>query len=219
MSPEGVPTPPSETTAQLWAAFGADLRRSLARRAGPRLDPDELLQETFLRAHRSIDRLRDEERAGPWLGRIARSVLVDELRRVRELPEPELANERGALVAGDEGAGEDVEREVARALLRFLPALGEQDQELIREADLEGLPRRELAARHGLGLSALKSRLARARERLARALDACCRVELDRRGGVAGLVRRGTPEPGGCAGADGPRASGCDEDDQPPSCS
>ena len=42
---------------------------------------DDLLGETFLRVQGALDRLRDEERAGAWIGRIARNVWVDALRR------------------------------------------------------------------------------------------------------------------------------------------
>ena len=71
----------SQRVEGLWQAFGDSLRRFFAARgAGPE-QADDLLGETFLRVQGALDSLRDEERAGAWIGRIARNVWVDALRR------------------------------------------------------------------------------------------------------------------------------------------
>jgi RNA polymerase sigma-70 factor (ECF subfamily) len=56
---------------------------------------------------------------------------------------------------------------------------------------VEGITQAEAARRLGLSVSGMKSRVQRARARLRAVVDACCRVELDRRGGVVAYEPRG----------------------------
>ena len=56
--------------------------------------------------------------------------------------------------------------------------------EVLRESELRRTPHRELAARLGLSVSGVKSRVQRGRELLRSALSACCRLEFDRRGRI-----------------------------------
>jgi RNA polymerase sigma-70 factor (ECF subfamily) len=57
-------------------------------------------------------------------------------------------------------------------------------------AELEGTTQAEAATRHGVSLSGMKSRVQRARRGLRDAILECCRVALDRRGGVIGYEKR-----------------------------
>ncbi len=51
---------------------------------------DEATQETFVRAHRKLDAIRDPERLGPWLFGIARNVSLEQRRKLkRERPLPQ----------------------------------------------------------------------------------------------------------------------------------
>ena len=104
---------------------------------------DEATQETFVRAHRSLSVLRDEEKVLPWLLGIARNVFHEELRRRRHRVLPaasELARgdddqpSRGG--AGDAGVAlvDDapspeallIGREADAQLDRALASLGEE---------------------------------------------------------------------------------------------
>jgi RNA polymerase sigma-70 factor (ECF subfamily) len=66
--------------------------------------------------------------------------------------------------------------------------------------DLEGATQQEAARRAGLSLSGMKSRVQRGRQALRAVLDACCRIDLDRRGRVTDYTAR---HPGACACGDG----------------
>src|SRR5690242_7019147 len=61
------------------------------RRAGHLVDPEDVVHRAAARALASPSGLRDPDRARPWLFRIVRNVLVDELRGLglptKELPE------------------------------------------------------------------------------------------------------------------------------------
>jgi hypothetical protein len=53
------------------------------------------------------------------------------------------------------------------------------------QADLQGMTQQEAAVQIGLSFSGMKSRVQRARRQVKKMLLECCRVELDRRGGIA----------------------------------
>jgi RNA polymerase sigma-70 factor (ECF subfamily) len=80
-----------------------------------------------------------------------------------------------------------------------MSTLSSGDSEALRLIEFEGLTQVEAARRSGLSLSGMKSRVQRARFRLRSALDDCCRIALDRRGGLLGYEgRTGQCDPAAC---------------------
>jgi RNA polymerase sigma-70 factor (ECF subfamily) len=75
-------------------------------------------------------------------------------------------------------------RELSGCLQPLLTDLAEADRQALRLVEVDGLTQAEAAHRLGLSVSGMKSRVQRARLRLRAAVEACCRVELDRRGGL-----------------------------------
>src|SRR5207245_11044477 len=73
---------------------------------------------------------------------------------------------------------------VAGCLRAMIERLSEDYRQAVRLVDLEGLAQHEAAARLGLSVSGMKSRVQRGRRQLREMLGACCVVALDRRRGV-----------------------------------
>lgn len=135
-------------------------------------DVEDVVQESFVRAFRSLQGLKDSRRFGPWLLTIARNRALSRLARRRagtELAE-ELAREAEASAAGevdqpDPEAGAEVE--VVRRVIAELPEGPEK--ETVRLFYLEGeLSAREIADRLGVGKSAITMRLERFRAKVKR---------------------------------------------------
>jgi RNA polymerase sigma-70 factor (ECF subfamily) len=169
------------STSAVWRELHAELRGFLTKRVRDEHLVDDLVQESFARIHRHLGDLEDVGRMRAWVLQIARNVLADESRKAR-IPTTEIDDTVAAAVP------ERDERELVRSsrfteeLLAQLPAT---HREALRLAELEGLPQREVAERLGISLTATKSRIRRGRELARRELEACCRFEFDRRGGVA----------------------------------
>ena len=72
--------PGSNDPAALWDSFAPPLRAFLARRVPAGVEPDDLLQDVFLRVVKHLDSLRSTERPEAWLFQIARNALRDALR-------------------------------------------------------------------------------------------------------------------------------------------
>jgi RNA polymerase sigma-70 factor (ECF subfamily) len=144
--------------------------RGLCRSAS---DGDDLFQEASLRALTKLDALRDDGAFRTWLYRIVISVHRSRSRRAwwrrivqlgddGEVPAGERVVDGGVLYRTNAvDAGDATAR--AQAALARLPAV---QREAIVLFELEGWQVEEIAALHGVSISAVKSRLARGRARL-----------------------------------------------------
>jgi len=73
---------------------------------------------------------------------------------------------------------------LAGCLPRVLEKLAQADRDILGHCDLEGMKQADYAAQYGLTLTATKSRLLRARQRLRQQLSLDCQVRLDETGRV-----------------------------------
>ncbi|MFI4946924.1 MAG: RNA polymerase sigma factor [Burkholderiales bacterium] len=131
---------------------------------------DDVAQEAFLRAWRSLDRFDLDRPFGPWVCRIAANLAVNYVRspRAREEGLPEGHAEAKAKAPGPLGALLDGEAtRVLDAALAELPS--EQRTVLVMRA-VEEMSYAEIAEALGISPGTVMSRLYRAREKLAVAL-------------------------------------------------
>jgi RNA polymerase sigma-70 factor (ECF subfamily) len=161
----------------LVARYGALAQRT-ALLCGAGADADDVVQEAFVAAYRALPRFRTELEFRPWLLRIvvnqARNAVRGQ-RRARALAD------RAATwhldVLGDEPAGNAVTVERREALVRALGHLRAADREVLALRYLLDLSEAETAVALGLPKGTVKSRTARALERL-RAVLADRRVDV-----------------------------------------
>lgn len=131
---------------------------------------EDVLQETFLAAWRAAATFQGRSAVRTWLLTIARNRAWHHRRRDGRLPVDDvpLADLAEAAGWGDPGPEAEAIRSQRRALLaRALAALGPEEREVLVLRELEELTGEEAAAALGIGLAAMKSRLHRARLRLA----------------------------------------------------
>ncbi|MCC6536022.1 MAG: RNA polymerase sigma factor [Bryobacterales bacterium] len=137
--------------------------------AHSRADAEDVLQETFLSALKSAGQFRGEASGRTWLLQIARRAAWRRLKHTTE-GEEEATLESLAFTAGWGAQNPESlamlaeDRRLLEAALAALPA-PEREILLLREWD--GRPGEETAAALGLSLTAMKSRLHRARLHLA----------------------------------------------------
>ena len=177
-------------TSLMWAEFAGRLRAFVARRVPPGLEPDDVVQEVFLRVMRHLPSLREADRIEAWLFQIARNTLHDAMRtRQRRDGRTDTLE----IDVPDETETEDVraaEAELAPCLTPMVARLSEPYREAIELTSVHGLTQAEAAKRAGVSVSGMKSRVQRAREQLKGMLLRCCEVDVDRRRGVADFHMR-----------------------------
>lgn len=125
---------------------------------------EDLVQETFLRAYDRLDTFNPEYRFKTWLLAIANNLGIDTLRRRRDTVEfnPEV---HAQITRGPEAAAEEAER--SKALQDAIDTLPEIYSVPLVLRYTEGLSYAEIAEVLGISVSAVKSRLFRARGMLA----------------------------------------------------
>ena len=138
-------------------------------------DAADCLQETMLKAWRAIKTYRGECSLSSWLYRIASTVCLDFLRRQKRLPETESADEMAqegftpvdASPTPDEAVIRAETADNIRAAIDALP--GDMRTVLILYA-LQGLGYEEIADATSTSIGTVKSRLNRARQKIAKFL-------------------------------------------------
>ena len=180
-----------------WRELHDQLLGFIARRVRTREDAEDILQEVMLRIHRSSGELEHVERVTGWIYRIAGNAIIDYYRKParREVPagwqldvEEPSGSESAPL--SDEPETPELRGELARCLRPLIQRLPGSYRQALVLTELEGATQAEAAARLGLSVSGMKTRVQRARGRLKDLLLDCCHVELDRRRGVSGYRSR-----------------------------
>ena len=155
------------------AAFNRRLFTFLLRLARRRDAAEDLLDEVWMRLVRHAPRLQPETRLGPWLFAVARNLHVSYVRS-RLLEDSTAAGLMGLwpyhaprTSPFEETAGHELERRLERAIAT-LPLAA---REVLLLVGVAGLEPADAAVVCGITPQALRQRLHRAREALARALD------------------------------------------------
>lgn len=153
---------------QFIEATQRDVWRTVAYLADPG-SADDLTQETFLRAIRSLPRFTGRSSARTWLLSIARRVVVDQIRyntsRPRTVHVVDLDD-----VTGAAGRGTQIENMVEIRML--LAGLDADRREALLLTQVIGMSYTEAAEVCGCPVGTIRSRVARARDDLMRAANA-----------------------------------------------
>lgn len=174
---------------ETWDALGARLRSFVARRIQSPDDVDDIVQEVFLRMQRGLPDLRDERRFGPWVYRVARSVIAEHWRAQAKHPTAEGdIPEQHAPAAYEDG---DAAFQKASSCIASLAArLPTPYREAITLSELQGMTQSGAAKRAGVSFSGMKSRVQRGRKLLRERLLGCCAIGLDARNKVISCAPR-----------------------------
>ena len=132
---------------------------------------EDALQETFLAAWRSADDFRGDGSVRAWLFAIARNaVMRQHRRRVDEPKETDSLSDLGDAAgwgSEDDPEHEMIESEQRTMFERAMQRLSGADREILLLRDIEGVSGEEAASIVGVPLATMKTRLHRARLRLA----------------------------------------------------
>ena len=145
--------------------------RFLERRVGSRETAEDILQDAFTKALTTRDTLRDEESAVAWFYRMLRNAVIDRYRRddaskralesfARELQEPE--------------PDPDVHGAVCACVTQVATTLKPEYARVLQEIEVEGLPVKSFAERHGISPGNAAVRVHRARQALKKQVVASC---------------------------------------------
>jgi RNA polymerase sigma-70 factor, ECF subfamily len=148
-------------------------------------EAEDLTQETFLRAYRRRDSLRDESAQTAWLYRIATHVCLDRLRQFARRGPMESDTDLDQVEVAEDNTPslqKTIERdEMSECVQRYLNRLSDSYRSVILLHDMHELTSPEIAQLLGESLATVKIRLHRARVKLRAALEAGCAFSYDER--------------------------------------
>jgi RNA polymerase sigma-70 factor, ECF subfamily len=145
---------------------------------GDREEASDLVQEIFVSVHQNLDRFRADAKLSTWILRIAKNQCLNRLKYLKrrgrgrsdgfeEVGEAALNDAVGAPARPDEALDAAREREQVH---RAISKLDEDQRMLVVLRDIEGLSYEEIVEITELAVGTVKSRLHRAREKLAEIL-------------------------------------------------
>jgi RNA polymerase sigma-70 factor (ECF subfamily) len=185
---EAVNAPTAEAA---WRELHDRLLGFIARRVRAPEDAEDILQEVMLRIHRHSGDLERADAVTSWVYRIATNSITDHYRRPARR---ELASEEATDVPEPDGVppatvstepdSAELRAELAGCLAPLMGRLPETYREALEVTEFQGITQAEAAARLGLSVSGMKTRVQRGRGQLKDLLLDCCHIELDSRGGV-----------------------------------
>ena len=138
------------------------------RLVGNRFEAEDLAQETFIKAYKKLDTLKEEGKAKSWLYSIARNVAVDFFRKNKNRPvilDATILENYSRATAVD-FRHEVLTNELARELKGSVTQMHSDDRLVIRLLYYEGFSYKEIGHMLNINENTLKSRLFRARKAL-----------------------------------------------------
>jgi len=136
---------------------------------GGRADADDLAQDVFVRAWRSLGGFRGDSTFRTWLHRVAINVIRSSQAKQGRLMRLFMARREPEDAPPDPPSGEEaIDAALARRQVidRALAALPEELRLLVTLRDLQGLEYKEIAALLDVPIGTVESRIFRARQRL-----------------------------------------------------
>jgi RNA polymerase sigma-70 factor, ECF subfamily len=186
-----------------WRDIETRLRPYVARRVSSAPEVDDIVQDILVKTLGGLGTLRDGERFGGWVYRIAEHAIADYAHARARAPVPlavdaDVPDDRDAV--GDEVA--ELQADLGQCVALFVARLPSPYREAITLTDLEGLTQKQAADMLGVSLSGMKSRVQRGRERIREMFEECCQVSVDCRGRIVECESRALEDvPEDCRGA------------------
>jgi RNA polymerase sigma-70 factor, ECF subfamily len=172
--------------------FRSEIFAYVQSKVGHPATADDLTQETFVKVSRALAKGTMPEHFRGWLYQIARNTTIDflkESRRFVPLEDSIINREAGKSESSDSGDTE-FRKQLFSYTLKVIETMPAEDREALTLTELDGLSREELAGELGISLTAAKSRVHRARAKLRKTVEECCRLVTDPYGRVLDWQKR-----------------------------
>lgn len=171
--------------------FNDYLKGYIIKKVGDPILAEDLTQEVMYRLAKADGENRDIKNVKAWLFQTTRHVISDHFRRQAKNPvvhvQEELPEDASAS-AEYRFPDEFVSISDVGFILPVIQLLPEAFSKPLIMSDIENIPQKEIAKHLGLGLSATKMRIKRARQKLHDMFVECCEIEFDSRGDFAGCT-------------------------------
>ncbi|MFY0630729.1 MAG: sigma-70 family RNA polymerase sigma factor [Flavobacteriaceae bacterium] len=169
------------TTKDVWTQYSDDVKRFILSKVKEPAIADDILQDTFLKIHTNLHKLKDITKLKSWIFSIARNSMMDHFKASKTTFE----------IAGFESETtilENVhtEKDCLRGILQGLP---KKYRDPLFLSDIKGLKQTEVAQQLKQNLPTTKSQIQRARKLIAQGFMDCCGFVLNEQGHLVGEIQ------------------------------
>jgi len=164
----------------VWDEFSVPLKRFIKKRVINEQDADDIFQEIYLKIHKNLGSVMNEDKLHAWIYRVARNTITDYYRNHNKYEITDLTEDLESSTDEELSAN----TEIASCLKVMVDSLPETYKQAILLTEFQNMTQKELSEKLGISISGAKSRVQRARKMLKEMLLGCCQLEIDRRGNI-----------------------------------
>ncbi|MDQ7918385.1 sigma-70 family RNA polymerase sigma factor [Mesonia sp. MT50] len=163
-------------TQKIWNNFNEELYFFILKKLKNKNAAQDIFQNTFLKIHKNIPQLKDEEKARAWVFQIARNEVNNYFREESVYVEKFHITKEAA----------PQQQKHFCCFDKFINELPQIYGEVIELVYIEGKKQKEVATHLSISLENVKARIRRAKSILKKRFNECCKYEIDKNGDLTG---------------------------------
>ena len=172
-------------TIEIWENYKDEFYFFIRKRVKNEDCTNDILQSSFLKIHKNLDRLKDSGKLKPWAFQIIRNQINDYFNHsFFSISDAQLQD-----VEGDSSPFTEV-----CCFDKFLEGLPEEYRDVMKLVFIDGKPQLEAAALMGISLANTKARIRRSKIMMKDRFKKCCKYETDSAGKLVGQSKCATCE-------------------------
>lgn len=163
-------------TQKIWSDFNNELYFFILKKVKNKDVTNDIFQNTFLKIHKNLFKLKKEEKVKSWVFQIARNEIVNHFNKESIYTEESNINKEIPLQKYQHICCFD-------KFINDLPEIYKQVMELIY---IKGQKQKDVAKELEISLENVKTRIKRAKDVLKKKFNECCKYEFDKNGKLIG---------------------------------
>lgn len=163
-------------TQSIWNDYKDELYFFILKKVKNKTAANDIFQNTFLKIHKNLPTLKDEDKIKAWIFQIARNEIINWINK-----EAVYTDESTVLQEVDKHNYQDI-----CCFDKFINNLPTIYEEVIELVYIKGYKQKEASQILGISLANVKARIRRAKAILKQNFNECCKYDLDKNGLLMG---------------------------------
>ena len=163
-------------TYKIWDSFNDELYFFILKKVKNKEIANDIFQNTFLKIHKNVSMLKDEEKVKAWIFQISRNEIVNYFNKE-------------AVYVTESNVDKEIPSQKYQRICcfdKFINELPEMYRKVIELIYIHGLKQKDVSKKLEISLENVKARVKRAKDILKKNFNECCKYELDKNGKLIG---------------------------------